>query len=347
LICCIKNNESAHKQLFLKSFRFSLVIILCFDSRNSKAQLVIEKYDAGVAGYVSSAVFSDRYGVPLYDNIFQVKDTAIFIRNKVRRLEARDAAQNLKWAAEFDTINNTTKTGVQGFYYFIEDSTYYNSEKERVKITKFWKGNTLERIGTTRFQTLSYKSADTLINYTKETNIVQKTGALINEQNHYYNSLGKYGKLRFKNLKYAKKPGKYILGIIFRKNRYRHKKFKTNYDTAALFTSSVSNYNYGFYWMKNGTKNYVEESKLSVRHFKKGNKILTQKYFTSGESYNQPSNSSYTRLCGYASASHYDEIENTSYSFLYNSQKLPIEYVSKYKGSKTFLVYSFQYIYYP
>lgn len=179
--------------------------------------------------------FAKRFADASYMNVL-LTNPAYYHQRNIKKVELLQYDSTIFYSVEFDGNGKVLEERRKGNY-FISSRQYLRDtlQQRDSLIQKYFSGDKLMRSDTFITQYFQYKHKDTLISFSRQFSNIWYNGALINEQNNYYN-------LKFLNKKIKPNQGygfQYDVivspGKMPKYQIYLRRKLRTDYDSSRMF----------------------------------------------------------------------------------------------------------------
>lgn len=134
-----------------------------------------------------SPTFNDRYREQDHPKITFCGETSFYKKQKVQQIMVKDSRGDVIWDMEFSDDGAIVSQGVRGREYYIRTYPLNSNTNLPKKAVHYYQGELLVRLDTIIKGVVQFENEDTLMYYDYYSIKTYKLGALINEQNRYYN----------------------------------------------------------------------------------------------------------------------------------------------------------------
>lgn len=189
----------------------------------------------GISAGINYNSFAKRFQEATYIEV-RLVNPDFYHQRKIRKVELIQNDGNLFWSVEFDKSGRVVLEGKKGDYFFITKQRITDTLlKTDTLVLSYLRQLNLMRRDTIITHQFQYRQADTLMSFSRQTANAWYNGALINEQNEYYNTQFLHKRIKPEqrhNVVYDVAPGKHPNP---RGQIYLHHKLKTNYDSSSMY----------------------------------------------------------------------------------------------------------------
>lgn len=315
-------------------FFIKLLLLLFFPFYGNTQELEIGINNYSNPGYYSTYTFNKRYN-PIEYTQFSLHSTAYYALKNVKKMEVYDhTGSTLYFLLELDSLGKTVRSGTKSNHYFTVVENFTDEKNGSGTICKYFEKENLMRIDTNFYKEFTYKNADTSISFGRRTYITYKKGALINEQNDYYNETYLNKEVIINNsfeinIQVYDKKG----NLVSEKqdNIYLKKKLKTDYDTSTLYLCKTEVYDDGFYATSDSGRNEILFEKITKHPYaKQWRKNDKKDCFTDGECFHEPSSLMQSMWCGSAMYRQNEYYSSHNYGYTQNENGLHENFFTDY-----------------
>jgi hypothetical protein len=254
---------------------------------------------------------------------------------KIKKIELINNDKSIFWQMELDTSGRTVQLGRAGLYYFITEQKHSDSHQSiDTVITSYFLQTKLMRIDTEITTRYSYHHADTTISFDRIYTINRYNGALLDEQNAYYNE-------HYLNKKLSQQQYAGAISITRSSKKethiYLHKRLKTDYDSSKLYLNKIETKDVTFIASIDSGKRGLGPEQLKKHPFVKQFQRTDHKdCFTSGSDFVEPHFYYETYICGTGMHQMQERVARTSYGYSSNKDGLYETYFSTYHNDDEF-----------
>lgn len=253
-------------------------------------------------------------------------------QRKIKKLELFQRNSILFYSVAFDSNGKILVETRKGTYFYISKQNRTDSIRQRdTLILSYVRDSILMRIDTIVTQHYQYQSKDSLITFSRQQSSIWYLGALINEQNDYFNQ-------HFLNKKIALNQGNGIgYAAVNRSGKkithriYLHRRLKTDFDSSRLypFIQEVNDINFSAY--KDSGRKQLNLVELKGHPFVQQWAAKNRKdYMTKGIDFQEPIFMHYYTGCASGVYRAQQTRERTSYGFTSRQDALYDTFYSEY-----------------
>lgn len=278
--------------------------------------------------------FEKHFDETSYINVW-LSQPDVYHQKNIQKVELFANNDNgLYYSAEFDRDGRIKEVKKKGNYFLISRQTRKDSIRHTdTFIVSYYQQTKLMRTDTIVSQQIQYSNKDTLLSYTRTNTHSWYNGALLNEQNEYYN--GKY-----LNKKIDLNAGSGMPVVLYQTRKgpkvYLRHKLKTNYDTGTMYSSFHETTDAAFFASTEFGKNQSDILQMKNHPFVKTyGKKNNKKCFTEGSCFVEPRIYFNNYGCGTGLYNAQQERLHTSYGFTNNKDGLYETYFKLYKEDNT------------
>lgn len=334
-------------------------------SMPAQSQIQIQKNDVGY-GPRSSSTFDDRYG-QFYHTSYTIDKTDYYQQKKVKKILLYDSYSNaLTYMVELDSTGKIIRQGIRGVRYFIVTFSDTDASKTRRNITEYYEKDELVRSDYTYIREMNFTYKDTVYTYLQTVTRSYKRGALINEQNTYYNIRQSHSTPKY--LWHSKYPMKYMTKYLRNEkskftwkawdinkrgelvlHKHWRKKFRNDFVADSLYLCMAKIENYVRFYILDSVKHDVFPDLKKFAPVRSQNSVS---FKIPGENYIEPTHLYTPMSCGYARSQDRENKSITSYKYSENVNGLHATYFWEQKDKKnsdqnhSAIIYRFEYEYF-
>lgn len=192
----------------------------------------------GLSSGLNYNSFSKRFDPRAYMNV-QVMNPEYYHQRKIKKVELIQNDGGVFYSVEFDRKGSILEEKRKGNHYSISYRQRTDTfNKLDTLIQHYFSEEVLMRSDTFMTKYYSYRHKDTLFSFSRQYRICWYNGALINEQNNYYNQQYLNKKIKPNQghgITYDMSP---LSGKKAKFHIYLHRKLKTNYDSSKTYPYS-------------------------------------------------------------------------------------------------------------